>query len=292
MIKSMTGFGRCEVADEKRKFTVELKSVNHRYLDVNIKTPKKLNFFESTIRNLLKEYIERGKVDVYITYEDYTEDNYTLRYNSALAAEYLGYLNSMAEEFHLDNDIRVSTLSRYPDVLVMEEQDIDEKELWSGLEKALRGACEQFVESRVKEGEALRNDLLDKLDAMLSDVDFIEERSPQIMKEYRMRLEEKIQEILGDRQIDDSRIATEVTIYADKVCVDEETVRLRSHIITTKDTLIAGGSIGRKLDFIAQEMNRETNTILSKANNIEISDVGINLKTSIEKVREQIQNIE
>lgn len=292
MIKSMTGFGRCEVADEKRKFTVELKSVNHRYLDVNIKMPKKLNFFESTIRNLLKEYIERGKVDVYIIYEDYTEDNYTLRYNSALAAEYLGYLNSMAEEFHLDNDIRVSTLSRYPDVLVMEEQDIDEKELWSGLEKALRGACEQFVESRVKEGEALRNDLLDKLDAMLSDVDFIEERSPQIMKEYRMRLEEKIQEILGDRQIDDSRIATEVTIYADKVCVDEETVRLRSHIITTKDTLIAGGSIGRKLDFIAQEMNREANTILSKANNIEISDVGINLKTSIEKVREQIQNIE
>ena len=292
MIKSMTGFGRCEVADEKRKFTVELKSVNHRYLDVTIKMPKKLNFFESTIRNLLKEYIERGKVDVYITYEDYTEDNYTLRYNSALAAEYLGYLNSMAEEFHLDNDIRVSTLSRYPDVLVMEEQDIDEKELWSGLEKALRGACEQFVESRVKEGEALRNDLLDKLDAMLSDVDFIEERSPQIMKEYRMCLEEKIQEILGDRQIDDSRIATEVTIYADKVCVDEETVRLRSHIITTKDTLIAGGSIGRKLDFIAQEMNREANTILSKANNIEISDVGINLKTSIEKVREQIQNIE
>ena len=292
MIKSMTGFGRCEVADEKRKFTVELKSVNHRYLDVNIKMPKKLNFFESTIRNLLKEYIERGKVDVYITYEDYTEDNYTLRYNSALAAEYLGYLNSMAEEIHLDNDIRVSTLSRYPDVLVMEEQDIDEKELWSGLEKALRGACEQFVESRVKEGEALRNDLLDKLDAMLSDVDFIEERSPQIMKEYRMRLEEKIQEILGDRQIDDSRIATEVTIYADKVCVDEETVRLRSHIMTTKDTLIAGGSIGRKLDFIAQEMNREANTILSKANNIEISDVGINLKTSIEKVREQIQNIE
>lgn len=292
MIKSMTGFGRCEVADEKRKFTVELKSVNHRYLDVNIKMPKKLNFFESAIRNLLKEYIERGKVDVYITYEDYTEDNYSLRYNAALAGEYLGYLNAMAEEFRLENDIRVSTLSRYPDVFVMEEQDIDEKELWSGLEKALRGACEQFVDSRVKEGEALKTDLLDKLDAMLSDVDFIEERSPQIMKEYRTRLEEKIQEILGDRQIDDARIATEVTIYADKVCVDEETVRLRSHIMTTKDTLLAGGSIGRKLDFIAQEMNREANTILSKANNIEISDIGIDLKTGIEKVREQIQNIE
>ena len=292
MIKSMTGFGRCEFTDEKRKFTVELKSVNHRYLDVNIKMPKKLNFFESSIRALLKEYIERGKVDVYITYEDYTEDNYALKYNSALAAQYLDYLNRMAEEFGLENDIRVSNLSRYPDVLVMEEQDVDEKELWDGLERALRGACEQFVESRIKEGESLKVDLIDKLDHMISYVDFIEKRSPQIMEEYRKRLEDKIKEILGDRQMDDGRIATEVTIYADKVCVDEETVRLRSHINTTKDTLLEGGSIGRKLDFIAQEMNREANTILSKANNIEISDTGINLKTSIEKVREQIQNIE
>lgn len=292
MIKSMTGFGRCEFTDEKRKFTVELKSVNHRYLDVNIKMPKKLNFFESSIRALLKEYIERGKVDVYITYEDYTEDNYALKYNSALAAQYLDYLNRMAEEFGLENDIRVSNLSRYPDVLVMEEQDVDEKELWDGLERALRGACEQFVTSRIKEGENLKVDLIDKLDHMISYVDFIEKRSPQIMEEYRKRLEDKIKEILGDRQMDDGRIATEVTIYADKVCVDEETVRLRSHINTTKDTLLEGGSIGRKLDFIAQEMNREANTILSKANNIEISDTGINLKTSIEKVREQIQNIE
>ena len=292
MIKSMTGFGRCEFTDEKRKFTVELKSVNHRYLDVNIKMPKKLNFFESSIRALLKEYIERGKVDVYITYEDYTEDNYALKYNSALAAQYLDYLNRMAEEFGLENDIRVSNLSRYPDVLVMEEQDVDEQELWDGLERALRGACEQFVASRIKEGENLKIDLIDKLDHMISYVDFIEKRSPQIMEEYHRRLEDKIKEILGDRQMDDGRIATEVTIYADKVCVDEETVRLRSHINTTKETLLEGGSIGRKLDFIAQEMNREANTILSKANNIEISDTGINLKTSIEKVREQIQNIE
>ena len=292
MIKSMTGFGRCEFTDEKRKFTVELKSVNHRYLDVNIKMPKKLNFFESSIRALLKEYIERGKVDVYITYEDYTEDNYALKYNAALAAQYLDYLNRMAEEFGLENDIRVSNLSRYPDVLVMEEQDVDEQELWDGLERALRGACEQFVASRIKEGENLKVDLIDKLDHMISYIDFIEKRSPLIMEEYRKRLEDKIKEILGDRQMDDGRIATEVTIYADKVCVDEETVRLRSHINTTKDTLLEGGSIGRKLDFIAQEMNREANTILSKANNIQISDTGINLKTSIEKVREQIQNIE
>ena len=292
MIKSMTGFGRCEFTDEKRKFTVELKSVNHRYLDVNIKMPKKLNFFESSIRALLKEYIERGKVDVYITYEDYTEDNYALKYNSALAAQYLDYLNRMAEEFGLENDIRVSNLSRYPDVLVMEEQDVDEKELWDGLERALRGACEQFVASRIKEGENLKVDLIDKLDHMISYIHFIEKRSQLIMEEYSKKLEDKIKEILGDRQMDDGRIATEVTIYADKVCVDEETVRLRSHINTTKDTLLEGGSIGRKLDFIAQEMNREANTILSKANNIQISDTGINLKTSIEKVREQIQNIE
>lgn len=292
MIKSMTGFGRCEIADEKRKFTVEIKSVNHRYLDVNIKMPKKLNFFESTIRSLLKEYMERGKVDVYITYEDYTEDNLTLQYNATLAEEYLKYLRQMAEQFRLEDDIRVSTLSRYPDVFVMEEQTVDEKELWTGLEKAVRGACIQFVDSRIKEGEHLREDLCGKLDQMLTYVDFIEERSPLIMKDYRTRLEEKVQELLGDRQIDDTRIAMEVTIYADKICVDEETVRLRSHIQSTKDALIAGGSIGRKLDFIAQEMNREANTILSKANSLEISDIGINLKTDIEKVREQIQNIE
>lgn len=292
MIKSMTGFGRCEITDEKRKFAVELKSVNHRYLDVNIKMPKKLNIFESNIRSLLKEYIERGKVDVYITYEDYAGDNLSLKYNAVLAAEYLTYLNAMAEAFGLENDIRVSTLSRYPEVFTMEEQEINEDELWSGLEAAVRGACRQFVDSRIKEGEHLKQDLLGKLDTMLTYVDFIEERSPQIMQEYRARLSERIQEILGDRQMDEGRIATEVTIYADKICVDEETVRLRSHILTTKETLEAGGPIGRKLDFIAQEMNREANTILSKANTLDISDTGINLKTDIEKVREQIQNIE
>lgn len=288
----MTGFGRCEITENNRKFTVELKSVNHRYLDVNIKMPKKLNFFESSIRTLLKEYIERGKVDVYITCEDYTENNFSLQYNAALAGEYLRYLREMADQFGLDNDIRVSTLSRYPDVFVMEEQTPDEQELWKGLEQALRGACKQFVESRIREGENLKRDLIGKLDSMLTYVDFIEERSPQIMKDYRSRLEEKVKELLGDRQIDDTRIAQEVVIYADKICVDEETVRLRSHITATKDTLEKGGSIGRKLDFIAQEMNREANTILSKASDLAISDTGISLKTDIEKVREQIQNIE
>ena len=292
MIKSMTGFGRCEVTEGNRKYTVEIKSVNHRYLDVNIKMPKSLNFFESTIRTLLKEYMERGKVDLYITYEDFSEERFSLKYNEELAGEYLAHLKEMAEKFGLEDDIRVSTLSRYPDVFTMEQVEVDEQELWAGLEKAIRGACEQFVESRITEGDHLKADLIAKLDNMLSYVDFIEERSPIIMKDYRERLENKVKELLEDKQIDDSRIATEVTIFADKICVDEETVRLRSHIKSTEAALEAGGGIGRKLDFIAQEMNREANTILSKANDLEISDTGINLKTDIEKVREQIQNIE
>lgn len=292
MIKSMTGFGRCEIMENDRKFTVELKSVNHRYLDVNIKMPKKFGFFESSIRTLLKEYIQRGKVDVFVTYEDYTEENFALKYNEDVAASYLKYLNQMAETFGLEKDIRVSTLSRYPEVFTMEEQSIDEKELWAILEKALRGACSQFVDSRIAEGERLAADLKEKLNTMLSYVDFIEERSPVILSEYKKRLTEKVSELLEDRQIDESRILTEVTIFADKICVDEETVRLRSHVESTRSALEEGGSIGRKLDFIAQEMNREANTILSKTTDLEISDVGINLKTDIEKVREQIQNIE
>lgn len=292
MIKSMTGFGRCEIEEDNRKITVEIKSVNHRYLDVNVKLPKKLSFFESAVRNLIKEYIQRGKADIFITCEDFNEANFSLKYNEELAGEYLKYLQQMAEHFQLENDIRVSTLSRYPDVFIMEEQDNDEEELWALLEKTLRNACEAFVETREKEGENLKTDLLNKLDEMIGYVDFIEERSPIVMKEYRERLETKVKEILEDKQMDDARIATEVTIFADKICVDEETVRLKSHIEAMKAALTGGGTVGRKLDFIAQEMNREANTILSKASDLAISDTGINLKTDIEKVREQIQNIE
>lgn len=292
MIKSMTGFGRCEIAENNRKFTVEMKSVNHRYLDVNIKMPKKLNYFESAIRAELKRYISRGKVDIFITYEDYTEDNASIRYNRELAAEYMKYLRLMQEEFGLDDDIRVSTLSRYPDVFTMEEQTIDEEELWKELQRAIRGAAEGFVQTRIEEGEHLRDDLLDKLDGMLKMVDFISERSPQIVQEYRRKLEDKVRELLGDAQADENRLLTEVTIFADKVCVDEELVRLRSHIESTQKTLQEGGSIGRKLDFIAQEMNREANTTLSKSGDLEITNCAIELKTEIEKVREQIQNIE
>ncbi len=292
MIKSMTGFGRCEVAEGDRKITVEMKSVNHRYLDVNIKMPKKLNFFEASIRNELKNYIQRGKVDIFITYEDLSESNVCVKYNKDLAKEYVRYLSQMAEDFSLDNDIRVSTLSRYPEVLTMEEQTIDEEELWLFLVKAVRGAAQSFVETRIKEGENIKEDLIAKLDAMLLHVDFIEARSPQIIAEYKQKLRDKVRELLEDTQIEESRLLTEVTLFADKVCVDEELVRLHSHIETTRENLLQGGSVGRKLDFLAQEMNREANTILSKANDLEISNRAIELKTEIEKVREQIQNIE
>lgn len=292
MLKSMTGFGRSEITNERQKITVEMKAVNHRYCDINVKMPKKLSIFEAGIRNLLKKYIQRGKVDVFITYEDYTENNMVLKYNEELAAEYVRVLQQMSDQFGIENDVRVSSLSRYPDVLTLEEQTIDADELWGVLEEALHKASEQFVETRLAEGENLKNDLIGKLDGMLEDVDFIEKRSPEILTEHRQRLEAKVKELLGDSTIDESRIVTETTIFADKICVDEEIVRLRSHITSTRNALIEGGSIGRKLDFIAQEMNREANTILSKANDLEVANRAINLKTEIEKVREQIQNIE
>ena len=198
----------------------------------------------------------------------------------------------MARDFGLDNDIRVSTLSRFPEVLTMEEQPADEEEIWKVLCGAVQGAAEKFVETRIKEGETLKTDLIAKLDGMLVHLDFIEERSPQLVEEYKKKLRERVYELLEDTKVEESRLLMEVTLFADKICVDEELVRLRSHIETTKQTLVEGGSIGRKLDFIAQEMNREANTILSKTNNLEISNRAIELKTEIEKVREQIQNIE
>ncbi|MCR5302285.1 MAG: YicC family protein [Lachnospiraceae bacterium] len=292
MIKSMTGFGRAEYTDEKCKITAEIKAVNHRYLDCNIKMPKKLGFFEASIRTLLKDYIQRGKVDVYITYEDYKEENFNLKYNRDMARAYMSYLKEMAEEFGIEEDIRVSTLSRYPEVFSLEEANVDEDEIWSDLEKVIREAAGHFVDARVKEGDNLKHDLTDKLDTMLTYVDDIEKRAPHIIEEYKKDLMDKVAELLADSKIDESRVLGEVTLYADKICVDEEIVRLRSHINTTKDILEEGGGVGRKLDFIAQEMNREANTILSKANDLATSDIAINLKTDIEKVREQIQNIE
>ena len=292
MLKSMTGFGRCENITDEYRISVEMKAVNHRYLELSIKMPKKFNYFEASIRTLLKKYIQRGKVDLFINYEDYTQGNMCLKYNRALAAEYMDYFNKMAEEFSIQNDVKVSTLAKFPEVFSMEQAPDDEEHLWGILSAALEDAAVRFVQSREVEGEHLKNDLLGKLDYMTGLVDYIEGRSPQILTEYRAKLEAKVQELLNGTAMDEGRIAAEVTIYADKICVDEETVRLRSHIENTRKDLLSGGSVGRKLDFIAQEMNREANTILSKSNDLSISDKAIALKTEIEKVREQIQNIE
>lgn len=288
----MTGFGRSEMINEDRKIVVEIKAVNHRYCDMNVKLPKKLNYFETTIRNFLKDYIQRGKVDVFIVYEDYTKSNVCVKYNKEIAAEYVAHLNSMVDDFGLVSDLKPSVIGRFPEVFSLEEKAEDEEVIWEYLKSSIEEAAVKFVESRITEGENLKSDLISKLDDMLEMVGFIEAKSPEIIAEYKKKLTDKIAELTANAQIDESRIATEVTIFADKVCVDEEIVRLKSHIESTKAILIEGGSVGRKLDFIAQEMNREANTILSKSNSLQISDVGINLKTEIEKVREQIQNIE
>ena len=292
MIKSMTGFGRAETVTSEMKITVEMKSVNHRYLDLNIKMPKKLGFFEAAIRNLLKNYVSRGKLDIFITYEDYRPDRISLKYNRELAGEYLGYLKEMAAEFGLENDICVSSLSRYPEIFSMEEEPADEDELWENLEPVLCEACRRLVAPREAEGAHLKKDLLLKLAALDEKVNRVQERSPQIVAAYREKLETRARELLSDTQIDDSRIAAEVIIFADKICNDEETVRLHSHIRGMARTLEDGRDVGRKLDFVAQEMNREANTILSKSSDLEVSNIAIELKTEIEKIREQIQNIE
>ena len=288
----MTGFGRSEVVTDERKITIELKSVNHRYLDLSIKMPRKLVFLEGAIRNLMKTYMQRGKVDVFITYEDYTLSCGALKYNKELAGEYLAYIRQMAEEFGLENDVKAGALSRYPDVLTMEEQSVDEDALWAVLEAPLREACEKFAQSRASEGENLKNDLIAKLDALDEKVSQVEARSPEVVDSYREKLEAKVHELLEDSQIEDSRIASEVVLFSDKICNDEETVRLHSHIQGMKKMLEEKEGIGRKLDFMAQEMNREANTILSKSSDLIISNIAIDLKTEIEKIREQVQNVE
>ena len=292
MIKSMTGFGRSEIVKGNRKISVEIKSVNHRYLEAGIKMPKKLNVFESRMRDLLKKYATRGKIDIFINYEDDSESQVNLKFNQNIADEYMAIFNNMSEKYNLKNDMTVGGLARFPEVITMDEVQEDEEELWHFIEEAMKAALVQFFNTRILEGENLKKDLLGKLDHMEELVAFVEKRSPEIMKEYRSKLESKVKELLGDTTIDESRIATEVIIYADKICVDEETVRLRSHIEHARKCLNEDGGIGRKMDFIAQEMNREANTTLSKANDIEISNAAIDLKTEIEKVREQIQNIE
>ena len=293
MIRSMTGFGHGEVSNDKnQKVTVEMKSVNHRYCDISLKLPKKLAMFEANISNIMKEYASRGKIDIYVSYEDLSETAVSLHYNQAMAEEYMQVFKKMQEDFNIETKITAEALAKYPEVVTIEEVQQDEEVWWELLEAALRQAAEKFVETRTIEGANLKRDLLGKLDQMAADVTFIEERSPQIIAEYRSKLEEKVKEFLEDSTIEENRIAAEVTLYADKIAVDEEIVRLQSHISSMTDVLESDESIGRKLDFMAQEMNREANTILSKSSDVDLADHAIELKTNVEKVREQIQNIE
>ncbi len=292
MIKSMTGFGRSEVVTDRCKIIVEIKAVNHRYCDLNIKLPKKLNSLENLIRSTLKKTVNRGKLDVYVGYEDLSGHVAKVEVNENLGKEYYEALSTLSAALGVPNDATAVRIARMPEVLTVDEVQLNPEEIEASLLEAVETALEQFMDSRQKEGEHLKKDILTKLEGMNGNIVAIEERYPQMVSDYRSKLEDKVRELLGDANVDESRVATEVVIYADKICVDEETVRLRSHIVSMQDELLHGGNVGRKLDFIAQEMNREANTILSKANDMTISGQAIELKTEIEKIREQVQNIE
>ncbi len=292
MIKSMTGFGRAEVSFEQKKFTVEVKSVNHRYLDMNIRIPKRFNAYENEVRNIIKKYATRGKVDMYISYENAGEDTYSLKFNEDLASQYAKYYGLISDKFGIDNNLNASILANCHDVLTMEEAEEDIESLWPYLSQAVNEAMVAFSSEREKEGANLAADLQAKLDNIRDIVDFVSVRSPKVLEEYRQKLYDKVNEVLADKTVDENRIATEVVIYSDKMCVDEELVRLKSHIDKMSTELKGGQDVGKKLDFLAQEMNREANTTMSKANDLEITDKGIELKVEIEKIREQIQNIE
>lgn len=292
MVSSMTGFGRSETVDNEGKIIVEVKSVNHRYLDISVKMPRTLSMFEPGIRNLVKENVDRGKIDLFITYESYNDSSNSLRYNKKLAGEYYKALLEMKKDFGFSDCVRLYELSRFPEVFSLEEQTIDEEALFKKLSAVITEAFKALKTTREHEGSRLKDDLIDKLSHMSEYVEDIDRHAPEIVAAYRERITEKVKVLLENSDIDDSRIAMETAIMADKIAVDEEIVRLRSHIKAMQQTLTAGGCIGRKLDFLAQEMNREANTILSKSGDLITTDCAIELKTDIEKIREQVQNIE
>lgn len=292
MARSMTGYGRYEAENEDARLTAEIKSVNHRYCDISVRLPRILNPYENDIRAQLKESVSRGKIDVYITYESSHEGGSLVTYNKQMAGAYLEQLSEMARDYQLDNPVDTLTLSRYPEVFTLQENAVDEQKMKELVHQVVAGALTNFIQARETEGENLKKDLIQKLDFLSAVADKVAERSPEVFQEYKERLSKKIEEILGDTTIDKSVIATELVVYSDKICVDEELVRLKSHIKHMKETLEAEEGIGRKLDFIAQELNREANTTLSKANDLIIANQGIIMKTEIEKIREQIQNLE
>lgn len=291
-ISSMTGFGRAETDEEGYRLIVEIKSVNHKYLDLSIKETRKLSFLEPLIRDRVRNEISRGKVDLSVSLISSSDRALSVVYNSDIAGEYVNSARLMAERFGLSDDIKVSDIMSLPNVFDLLEKEDSEEELTLLLSKTLDVALFAFKKSREKEGERLKADLLSKLDEMTEIVSRIEIRLPDIIKEYEERLDEKVREVLSDTSIDKSRILEEVTVYADRIAIDEELVRLKSHIKEASETLSNEAAVGRKMDFLAQEMNREANTILSKSTDAEVAHEGVLLKTLIEKIREQVQNLE
>ena len=292
MVKSMTGYGRSVKTVNEREFTVEIRSVNNRYLDCSVKLPRVLSFAEETIKQAVKAAISRGKVDVFITQRSENAGDVKVTLNSAMAAEYVAAMRQMAQELNIREDISVALVSRMPDVFTVDKPQVDEEQLLADLMGVMNDALASFDAMRSKEGEALKNDLTSRGSTIRALVSQVEAGNAQTVIDYRTRLYHKLQEVLANTSIDESRILTEAAIFADKVAVDEETVRLRSHLEQMDAMLASGGPIGRKLDFLLQEMNREANTIGSKCTDLRLARVVVDIKAELEKIREQTQNIE
>lgn len=292
MIKSMTGFGRAQKTVGTFDITVEIKSVNHKFFEFSSRISRNYSFVEEPLKSFLKDYISRGKVEAFITIDNTDTSSTQISINRDFADGYVTALHSLAEIYGLKDDISVSTVSRNGDVFVIEKSEIVEEEVTEAVLLTAKEAVDAFIKMREIEGEKLKDDVISRANFILDKVSFVESRSPQTVANYKARLEEKIKELLGDVKVDEQRLLTEVAIFADKVAVAEETVRLRSHISQLFTMLESDNAIGRKLDFLVQEMNREANTIGSKAQDVEIAHTVVDIKAEIEKIREQIQNIE
>ena len=292
MIRSMTGFGRAQAAVEGYNITVEIKSVNNRYFDFYAKMPRAFSFLEEKVKSLLSTEIARGKVECSVQIETTADESVIVSVNEPLAKGYFNAVEEIAEKFAIKNDLTALSVARFPDVLSITKAPVDEEDLWNKVQAVVKEALNSFISMREAEGEKLKADVLSRADTIISNVEYIEERSPETVKQYSEKLLERMKNVLGDTQIDESRILTEAAIYADKVAVAEETVRLRSHIDQLHTLLSAQEAVGRKLDFLIQEINREANTIGSKAQDVDIARKVIDIKAEVEKIREQIQNIE
>jgi len=292
MIKSMTGYGSARGTVGDLDVTIELKSVNNRYLDASVRLPRSFIFAEDALKSQIQSHISRGKVDVFVTVDTSSAADMTVKVNEPLLKGYYEALRHIADELGLDDDVTSVTLSRYPDVLSVEKKDLDADAISAGLSEIMEEALCDFDKMRLREGEKLRDDVLNKLETINMLVSTVETEAPKTVADYRARLEQKMADLLGTTGIDESRILAEAAIFADKIAVDEETVRLRSHMAQLKDMVNGKSPIGRKIDFLVQEFNREANTIGSKCQNADIAHVVVDLKSEIEKIREQIQNIE